>query len=81
MLKPDVPVWWRFLEIWKHEIKTLYYDCLLGGPYLSPEEELDPIKKSWRHVNAKDLTRLRKLKKKFGSSRLLPTRAYVLSGN
>ena len=25
----------------------------MGGPYLSPEEEEDPLKKSWRHVNSK----------------------------
>lgn len=53
MLPPDIPVWYRFLEIWGHEIQTLYYDCLLGGPFLTEEEELDPIKKSWRYVNAK----------------------------
>ena len=41
------------METWKHAIKTLYYDSLLGGPYLTPEEELDPIKKSWRYVTAK----------------------------
>jgi len=53
MLPPDIPVWYRFLEKWGHEIKNLYLDCLLGGPYLSPEEEEDPLKKSWRHVNSK----------------------------
>lgn len=53
MLPPDIPVWWRFLDKWRHEIITLYYDCLLGGPFLSPEEEKDPLKKSWRFVNSK----------------------------
>lgn len=53
MLPPDIPVWYRFLEKWGHEIRALYYDCLLGGPYLSPEEEKDPLMKSWRYVNAK----------------------------
>jgi hypothetical protein len=53
MLPPDIPVWWRFLETWGHEFINLWYDCLLGGPYLSPEEEKDPIKRSWRYVNAK----------------------------
>lgn len=53
MLPPDIPVWYRFLDKWRHEIKTLYLDCLVGGPYLTPEEEKDPIKKSWRYVNAK----------------------------
>jgi len=53
MLPPDIPVWYRFLDTWGHEIIALYYDCLLGGPFLTPEEEKDPVKKSWRYVNAK----------------------------
>ena len=53
MLPPDIPIWWRFLETWRHEIKTLYYDCLLGGPFFTEEELKDPIKKSWQYVNAK----------------------------
>ena len=53
MLPPDIPVWWRFLETWGFEIERLWYDCLLGGPFLTPEEEKDPIKKSWRYVNSK----------------------------
>ena len=53
MLTPDIPVWYRFLEIWKGEIKKLYYDCLVGGPVLTEEEEKDPIKKSWRYLNSK----------------------------
>lgn len=53
MLPPDIPVWYRFLSTWGHKFIALYYDCLLGGPYLSPEEEKDPVKKSWRYVNAK----------------------------
>lgn len=53
MLPPDIPVWYRFLETWGHEIIALYYDCLLGGAFLSPEEEKDPLKKSWRYITAK----------------------------
>ncbi len=53
MLPPDIPVWYRFLDTWGHKIIALYYDCLLGGPFLTPEEERDPVKKSWRYVNAK----------------------------
>ena len=53
MLEPDIPVWWRFLETWGHEFEKLWYDCLLGGPFLTEEEERDPIKKSWRYVNSK----------------------------
>jgi len=53
MLPPDIPVWWRFLEKWGHEIITLYYDCLLGGPFLTPEQELDPVWKSWKYTTSK----------------------------
>lgn len=53
MLRPDVPVWYRFLEKWGHLFVNLYYDCLLGGPYLTPEEEKDPIKRMWRATTSK----------------------------
>lgn len=53
MLPPDIPVWYRFLDKWGHEIVKLWYDCLLGGPFLTEEEEKDPLKKSWRAVNSK----------------------------
>lgn len=48
MLTQDVPVWYRFLEKWGSGFLNLYYDCLLGGPYLSPEEKKDPMKWMWR---------------------------------
>jgi len=53
MLKPDVPVWWRFMDTWGHEIIRVWYDCLLGGPFLTDIEESDPLKKGWRYVNSK----------------------------
>lgn len=53
MLAPDVPVWYRFLEKWGSQIITLYYDCLLGGAYVPPEQQADPILKSWRYTTAK----------------------------
>lgn len=53
MLKPDVPVWYRFLEKWGHLFINLFYDCMLGGPALSPEEALDPMKRMWRANLAK----------------------------
>lgn len=53
MLPPDIPVWYRFLDKWNHLIVNLWYDCLLGGPILSDQEELDPLKRSWRYVTAK----------------------------
>lgn len=48
MLKPDIPVWWRFLEKWGYQYQRVYYDCLLGGPTLTKEQELDPILRGWR---------------------------------
>ena len=48
MLQEDVPVWYRFLEKWGHLFLSMYYNVLLGGPYLSPEEEKDPLKRMWR---------------------------------
>jgi len=48
MLKRDIPVWYRFLEKWGSRFINLYYDCLLGGPYLTPEEKKDPLKWMWR---------------------------------
>ena len=48
MLKTDIPVWWRFLEQEGGGFLNLYYDCLLGGPFLSPEDEKDNMKRMWR---------------------------------
>jgi len=53
MLKPDIPVWWRFLEKYGSPFLKLYYDCLLGGPFLDAEELKDPYKKDWRILNSK----------------------------
>jgi len=48
MLEPDIPIWYRFLEKWGSQFLNLYYDCLLGGPFLSPEEKKDKLKWMWR---------------------------------
>ena len=53
MLEQDVPVWWRFLDSWGSRFVSLYYDCLLGGTTLTPEDELDPMKRMWRATTAK----------------------------
>ena len=53
MLAPDVPVWWRFLEKYGSYFLNLYYDSLLGGPFLSAEEEKDPLQKMWRYNTSK----------------------------
>ncbi|MBA7603957.1 hypothetical protein ES703_11075 [subsurface metagenome] len=48
MLTQDVPIWYKFLEKWGSGFLNLYYDCLLGGPYLTQEEKKDPLKRMWR---------------------------------
>lgn len=53
MLQEDIPVWYRFLEREGRAFTALYYDVLLGGPWLSPEEERDPLKRGWRANTAK----------------------------
>ncbi len=53
MLAPDIPVWYNFLEKWGSQFINLYYDCLLGGPSLTPEEMKDPFKKMQRYLASK----------------------------
>ena len=53
MLAPDIPVWWRFLDKYGPYFLNLYYDSLLGGPFLTPEEEQDPFQKMWRFNTSK----------------------------
>lgn len=53
MLSPDIPVWYRFLEKWGALFEKLYYDVLLGGPWLSPARAKDPMWRMWRATNAK----------------------------
>jgi len=48
MLARDVPVWYRFLDKWGPQFIKIYYDCLLGGPFLTPEEKKDSLKWMWR---------------------------------
>jgi hypothetical protein len=49
MLFPDVPVWYSWLQIYGKFIHTLYYDCLLGGPWLSEDELQDKFKYQWAY--------------------------------
>ena len=53
MLKPDHPVWYRFLDRYGYLFKALYYDCLLGGPFMTPEMEKDPFQRMWRYNTSK----------------------------
>jgi len=48
MLRTDVPVWYRFLDQNFSLFTSLYYDCLLGAPALTPQEEKDSLKRMWR---------------------------------
>ena len=48
MLQPDIPVWYRFLDTYGQFFQKLYYDCLLGGPFLSLEDERDAMQRMWR---------------------------------
>lgn len=53
MLAPDVPVWFRFLDRYGSLIRSLFYDCLLGGPFLTPEQAKDPFQRMWRFNTSK----------------------------
>jgi len=53
MLDPDIPVWYRFLEKYGPYFQALYYDCLLGGPFLSKEQLEDPLWRMWRFNTSK----------------------------
>ena len=53
MLKPDIPIWYRFLAMYSAPFIKLYYDCALGGPSYTPEEMIDPMKKMWRGLLVK----------------------------
>jgi len=48
MLKEDVPVWYDFLDRYGYMFKSLYYDCLLGGPEYTEEQLEDPMFRMWR---------------------------------
>lgn len=53
MLEPDIPVWYRFLAIYAAPIQNLYYDCALGGPTLTPEQQQDKMQVMWRGLLVK----------------------------
>ena len=62
MLKVDVPIWYRFLEKYGAPFLKLYYDCLLGGPYLTPDQMKDPYLKDYRLLNSKRADAIAELK-------------------
>ena len=53
MLDLDVPIWYRFLDKYGSAFLALHYDCLLGGPFHTPQQEADPMWRMWRYNTSK----------------------------
>jgi len=53
MQTTDHPVWYRFLDRYGKYFKALYYDCLLGGPFLTEEQYKDSMLRMWRFNTSK----------------------------
>jgi len=53
MLKPDIPVWYRFLILYGEPFRKLYYDCLLGGETYTPEQLKDPMQRMAQSLSGK----------------------------
>jgi len=62
MLERDIPVWYKFLEKWGFDFINLWYDCLLGGPELTPDQAKDPMERMWRINLAKRADAIAELK-------------------
>jgi len=58
MLTADIPVWYRFLDVYGHLFKSLYYDCFVGGPWHTAKELEDPMTRMWWANTAKRLDAL-----------------------
>ena len=61
MLAEDVPVWYRFLEVWGHLFERLYYDVCVGGVTLSATAKENPMWRMWRKTTAKRIDVLAEL--------------------
>ncbi|MDO9542688.1 MAG: hypothetical protein Q7J98_10240 [Kiritimatiellia bacterium] len=53
MLEPDIPVWYRFLRKYGYGFLGVYYNSYFGGPWLTREQEEDPMMRMWRAKNVK----------------------------
>lgn len=53
MLEQDHPVWYRFLDKYGQYFISLYYNCLLGGPFLTEKQLEDPMQRMWRFNTSK----------------------------
>lgn len=62
MLDADVPVWYKFLEKYGRPFINLWYEVRVGGPFLSPDELKDPLKRDWQMLLQKRLDALVELK-------------------
>lgn len=62
MLDADVPVWYRFLEKYGAPFLKLYHQVRVGGPFLTPEELLDPLKQDWQYLLQKRIDALVELR-------------------
>jgi len=49
MLFPDVPVWYSWLAKYGQFIDNLYYDCLVGGPWLPEGSAPDKYTAQWAY--------------------------------
>lgn len=68
MLKPDIPIWWRFLDAYGSLFLFIYYDVAVGGPYLTPTERQDPLQSMYR----------RNLVKRIDAVVELPTETWII---
>lgn len=53
MLKPDIPVWYRFLSLYGEPMKYLWYDCLLGGPEYLKNNVSPTMQLTWTYLRSK----------------------------
>lgn len=62
MLDSDIPVWYRFLEVYGHLFQKLWYDVSVGGPNYTEKELQDPLKRMWYLNLAKRLDAVAELR-------------------
>lgn len=53
MLPVDIPIWYRFLALYGGPFVSLYYDCALGGPTLTRDQQRDKLQVMWRGLLVK----------------------------
>jgi hypothetical protein len=53
MLFPDIPVWYSWLTSYGQFITNLYYDCLVGGPWLPEGSAPDKFELQYAYNTSK----------------------------